>query len=62
MSRTPTQARGPDAKTPQTPSGKNGFTYRPRYGLIVPCADEAEQQRRYARLHKLGYAPKVVCV
>jgi hypothetical protein len=47
--------------TPPAP-GKNGFKYRPQYGLIVPCKDEAEQQRRYARLLKLGLTPKVVCV
>lgn len=49
------------AKTP-APPGRNAFKYRPQYGLIVPCKDEAEQQRRYARLLKLGMAPKVVCV
>lgn len=50
----------------QTPAvrrqGENGFKYKPQFGLVVPCKDEAEQQRRYARLVKLGMAPKVVCV
>jgi len=49
-------------KKPPTAPGRNGYKYRPQYGLIVPCKDEAEQQRRYARLHKLGMTPKVVCV
>lgn len=48
--------------TPKPPPGRNGYKYRPQYGLIIPCKDEAEQQRRYARLRKLGMAPKVVCV
>ena len=42
--------------------GENGFRYKPKFGLVVQCKDEAEQQRRYARLAKLGMAPKVVCV
>ncbi|MDR6767467.1 hypothetical protein J2W88_002748 [Acidovorax delafieldii] len=42
--------------------GENGFNYKPQFGLVVPCKDEAEQQRRFARLVKLGMAPKVVCV
>ena len=46
----------------QRRQGENGFNYKPRYGLVVPCKDEAEQQRRFTRLSKLGLAPKVVCV
>ncbi|WP_175488294.1 hypothetical protein [Oryzisolibacter propanilivorax] len=42
--------------------GENGFKYKPRYGLLVPCENEADQQRRYARLTRLGMRPKVVCV
>lgn len=42
--------------------GENGFKYKPQYGLVVPCKDEAEQRRRYARLVRLGLPPKVVCV
>lgn len=41
---------------------KTAFKYKPQFGLVVPCKDEAEQQRRYKRLVKLGMAPKVVCV
>lgn len=56
------QASGANAKSPAKIPGANGFKYRPQYGLIVPCENEAEQQSRYARLMRLGYAPKVVCV
>ena len=42
--------------------GENGFKYKPQFGLVVPCKDEADQQRQYARLVKLGLQPKVVCV
>lgn len=45
--------------TPSTPAAKpapgaNGFKYKPRFGLTVPCRDEAHQQQ--------GLKPKVVCV
>ena len=46
----------------QRRAGETGFKYKPQFGLVVPCKDESEQQRRYARLVKLGMAPKVVCV
>jgi len=42
--------------------GQNGFAYRPQFGLVVVCDDEAHQQRLYARLVKQGMRPKVVCV
>jgi ParB-like chromosome segregation protein Spo0J len=35
--------------------------YREQYGVIVMCADEAEQQRVYEALHADGYACRVVC-
>lgn len=58
--------RNPLANRTTKPSerrtGENGFRYRPQYGLIVPCKDEAQQRRRFARLARLGYEPKVVCV
>ena len=47
---------------PPRRQGENGFKYKPQFGLVVPCKDEAEQQRRYTRLVKLGMTPKVVCV
>lgn len=53
----------PTVKTaPACRPGENGFKYKPQYGLVVPCTNEAEQQRRYARLLKMGMKPKVVCV
>lgn len=42
--------------------GENGFQYKPKFGLLVPCQDEHEQQRLFARLTRLGMRPKVVCV
>ena len=47
-----------DRKAP----ARNGYRYRPQYGLIVPCKDEADQQRVFERLTRQGYQPKVVCV
>lgn len=44
------------------PPARNGYKYRPQYGLIVQCRDEADQRRVFDRLTKQGYAPKVVCV
>ena len=57
-------AMTPTVKPAQTArrQGENGFKYKPQFGLVVPCKDEAEQQRRYTRLVKLGMAPKAVCV
>jgi len=44
------------------PPGRNGYTYKQQFGLIVTCRDEVDQRRKFARLTKLGYRPKVVCV
>ena len=57
-------AMTPTVKPAQTArrQGENGFKYKPQFGLVVPCKDEAEQQLRYTRLVKLGMTPKVVCV
>lgn len=30
--------------------GANGFNYQPRYGVIVVCTDEADQQNVFAEL------------
>jgi hypothetical protein len=49
---------GKPAKRP----GENGFKYSQKYGLVVTCVDEAQQQRLYAKLVKQGLKPKVVCV
>lgn len=42
--------------------GRNGFKYRPQFGLIIQCSDEADQQQTYARLRRQGFKLKVVCV
>lgn len=47
-----------DAKAP----GINGFRYKPRFGVIVICRDEAEHRTVYERLKAEGYKCKVVRV
>ncbi|WP_198432645.1 hypothetical protein [Burkholderia ubonensis] len=42
--------------------GRNGYKYKPQYGVVVVCRDEAEQQAAYQALRKQGYKLKVVCV
>jgi hypothetical protein len=52
------------AKTllPAKQPGRNGYKYKPQFGLVVVCRDEAEQQAAYQALRKQGYTLKVVCV
>ena len=50
------------AKTPPKSPGENGFKYRDKYGVIVTCADEAEQERIYLGLRALGFKCRVVVV
>lgn len=38
------------------------FRYRQRFGLIIECRDEAEQERRYESLRKKGWKVRVVVV
>lgn len=38
------------------------FNYSEQYGVIVMCADEAEQEQIYNRLTDEGYTCKVVAV
>ncbi|UQN42333.1 hypothetical protein [Agarivorans sp. B2Z047] len=45
-------------KTP----GKNGFKYKPKWGVIVICKDEQKQKSTYAKLARMGYRCKVVTV
>jgi hypothetical protein len=56
----------PAAQTEPAPRkkapGRNGFKYRPQFGVIVVCSDEADQQTSYRALLGLGYKLKVVCV
>lgn len=39
---------------------EDNFNYQEQYGVIVMCADEAEQKEVYDRLNGMGYACKVV--
>lgn len=48
----------PAARAP----GRNGFVYRPRYGIIVLCDDEADQAAKYQQLQRAGHKLKVVAV
>ena len=47
---------------PKTPPGRNGFRYRPKFGLVIVCRDEQHQAAHYRRLTALGYKPRVVAV
>lgn len=43
--------------------GKNGFSYREQYGVIVICADAAEQEAIFDKLKAMGFRKlKVVTV
>jgi hypothetical protein len=46
----------------QKPLGKNGFVYKPKYGVIIICADEDEQKTIYERLLAEGFKLRVVVV
>lgn len=38
------------------------FAYKPKFGLIVVCKDEADQARKYETLRKRGLKLRVVVV
>lgn len=38
------------------------YTYKPQYGVIVVCKDEAEQKAVFERLYAEGLTLKIVCV
>jgi hypothetical protein len=42
--------------------GRNGFKYRPQFGVVVLCKDERHQAKVYEALQRLGYRCKVVAV
>ena len=44
------------------PNSGNGFKYEPKYGVIVMCSSEGEQEQVYNRLTGEGYSCKVVSV
>lgn len=46
----------------QRKPGRNGFKYKPRFGLIVHCRDEQDQQHKFALLKAQGLKARVVCV
>nr|DAF88205.1 MAG TPA: threonine dehydratase regulatory domain protein [Myoviridae sp. ctwSu1] len=46
---------------PKAPA-KNGFNYKPKFGLIIQCDDEDHQQTIFEQLKQLGYKAKVVVV
>lgn len=39
---------------------ESSFNYKEQYGVIVMCKDEADQERIYNELNKMGYDCKVV--
>lgn len=48
--------------TKKTAPGRNGFNYKPKFGLVITCKDELTQQEHFQRLKALGYKLRVVCV
>lgn len=50
------------AEKPQKHYGKNGFCYKPQYGVVVICQDEQHQRHTYEALKKQGLTLKVVTV
>ena len=49
------------AVDPKAPA-KNGFKYKPKFGVIVNCDDENHQKYVYEQLNQQGYSLKVVVV
>ncbi len=41
---------------------ENGFEYQEKYGVIVECADEAQQKRVFDELTAAGHRCRVVAV
>lgn len=46
---------------PKAPA-RNGFKYKPKFGVIVNCDDESHQKNVYEQLTEQGYNLKVVVV
>lgn len=40
----------------------SNYTYKPQFGVVVICQDEAEQKTIFESLSAKGYTLKVVCV
>ena len=49
------------AVDPKAPA-KNGFKYKPKFGVIVNCDDASHQKHVYDLLNAKGYSLKVVVV
>jgi len=46
---------------PEKPQ-KKSYTYKPQFGLVIICTDEAEQIEMFNKLQKQGLTLKVVTV
>ncbi|WP_179288370.1 hypothetical protein [Psychrobacter sp. JB193] len=46
---------------PKAPA-RNGFKYKPKFGVIINCDDENHQKNVYDQLNTQGYSLKVVVV
>lgn len=49
------------AAPPAKPKGQ-AFRYKPKYGVIVVCKDEQDQEQKFRSLSQRGWKLKVVCV
>lgn len=47
---------------PANAPGINGFKYRPQFGVLIVCKDEAEHKALYEHLHAQGFQCKAVRV
>lgn len=45
---------------PDKAPGLNGYTYRARFGIVIPCDDEGRHKEVYKALVAQGYDCKVV--
>lgn len=45
---------------PDKAPGLNGYTYKPRFGIVIPCDDEENHKEVYENLVAQGYKCKVV--
>ena len=48
--------------SPAKPLGKNGFRYRPQWGLVILCKDERHQAQLHRQLTGEGHKVRVVAV
>lgn len=37
------------------PPGRNGYCYKPQFGIVVITESEHDQERAYARLQRAGF-------